>query len=77
MHRAVNMLVIVSTNDLKSGLYAIIIQFQVNGIAKKRFIKGEKEDENTDVQEDEAGVSSEVHFTGNPLNGGKVSIFWN
>ncbi|VBB30426.1 unnamed protein product [Acanthocheilonema viteae] len=44
----------------------------VNGNAKKRFVKGEKEDENTDVQEeDEPGVSSEVHTSDNSSNAGK------
>ncbi|VDM22444.1 unnamed protein product, partial [Wuchereria bancrofti] len=43
----------------------------VNGTAKKRFVKGEKEDEHTNVQEDEPGVSSEVHTSDISLNIGK------
>ncbi|OZC12030.1 hypothetical protein X798_01211 [Onchocerca flexuosa] len=44
----------------------------INGSSKKRFIKGEKEDENNDMQEDEPGVSSEIH-TSDVLNTGKVN----
>ncbi|VIO94110.1 Uncharacterized protein BM_BM8357 [Brugia malayi] len=43
----------------------------VNGTAKKRFVKGEKEDEHTNVHENEPSVSSEVHTSDNSLNIGK------
>ncbi|MCP9261742.1 hypothetical protein DINM_005073 [Dirofilaria immitis] len=47
---------------------------RINGSTKKRFVKGEKEDENTDVQEDdEPGVSSEVHSSNNLLHTGKMN----
>uniref|UniRef100_A0A915PH61 GATA-type domain-containing protein n=1 Tax=Setaria digitata TaxID=48799 RepID=A0A915PH61_9BILA len=46
----------------------------VNGTAKKRFLKGDKEDENTDIQEeDEPGVSSEAHAIENSVNTGKMN----